>query len=68
MKAYKIEILVIDHDANGIDDTLEYLKRSPYVNPSIISHSQAEIGEWTDDHPLNNKTWRHKIKDYFGDN
>jgi hypothetical protein len=57
MKAYKLEILVIDHDELGpeeIKDVIENIKYPNWcISPSVKSIIAREIGEWHDNHPLN---------------
>ena len=53
MKAYKIEVLVIDHENTGIDEIKELLTNARYINPIVMDVKDAEIGEWCDEHPLN---------------
>ena len=57
MKAYKIEMLVIDYDklgAEGITDVIEKIKYPNWCIAPNVKHVEcAEIGEWDDDHPLN---------------
>ena len=53
MKAYKLEVLVIDTNEVGIDCVLEAVEESRYVSIDILEVSEADIGEWMDDHPLN---------------
>jgi hypothetical protein len=61
MKAYKLEILVIDFDevAKNNDKKAigEYIENARYPNcciyPHVISIQEAEIGDWIDSHPLN---------------
>jgi hypothetical protein len=59
MKAYKIEILVIDFDEVGELNTVEFIKDARYPNhcisPIVMSTKAADIGDWHDDHPLNKK-------------
>lgn len=59
MKAYKVELLIIDHDnvgEQGIIDALEYAR---YPNRCIAPHVKrltgVEIGKWDDAHPLNQR-------------
>lgn len=60
MKAYKIEILVIDFDDIGKDGIIEEIETARYANDCISllikSVVEKDIGEWTDDHPLNKKS------------
>ena len=57
MKAYKVELLIIDHDELGAEDIKDELEHTNYANDCIMPTVQAiqcvDIGEWTDDHPLN---------------
>jgi len=57
MKAYKIEVLVIDHDGIGDDNVGRVLTNANFPNdcisPFAMSVQSADIGEWHDDHPLN---------------
>jgi hypothetical protein len=60
MKAYKVEILIIDHDDVGEDDIRLLLEDTRYPNdciwPKVKSIESRDIGEWTDEHPLNLNT------------
>jgi len=57
MKAYKVEILVIDFDglgSQGISDTFITARYPNHcMHPDIKSIEEYDIGEWDDDHPLN---------------
>ena len=53
MKAYVIQTLVIDFDNSGIEEISYFLSEARYINPSVISYKELDIGEWTDEHPLN---------------
>jgi len=59
MKAYKVEILVIDHDQLGQEGVETEIESVRYPNrclsPVIMGITEADIGEWHDDHPLNLK-------------
>jgi len=59
MKAYKIEIFVIDRDDIGEEAVKQELECASYGNdcimPVVKSLKSADIGEWDDDHPLNKK-------------
>ena len=58
MKAYRIEILVIDFDELGLDGVRREIENARYPNRCISTDVQAveeaDIGDWSDDHPLNN--------------
>ena len=57
MKAYKIEILIVDLDQCGADEIASVLENARYPNrcirPEVMRVTEADIGEWRDDHPLN---------------
>lgn len=70
MKAYKIEILIIDHDQCGADEIEGLIGNVNYPNdcisPKVLSIREADIGKWHDDHPLNKKDTQEKaLKEYF---
>ena len=57
MKAYRLTVLIVDFDDLGrmqVQRTIE-LQRYPNhcISPEVLDIEEAEIGEWTDDHPLN---------------
>ncbi len=58
MKAYKLEILVIDFDEVG-DEIPSMIENARYpnhcINPDVKSVKVIDIGEWDDNHPLNKK-------------
>lgn len=57
MKAYKVELLIVDHDNVGLDGIKEVIEDTKYPNycisPNIMDIEEKDIGEWHDDHPLN---------------
>lgn len=57
MKAYKVEILVIDFDElgqSGIEREIENVNYpNDCISPTIFGIKEVDIGEWYDDHPLN---------------
>jgi hypothetical protein len=62
MKAYKVEVLIINFDEleeNEIKDVLENTYYSNHcISPEVLSIESKDIGEWNDDHPLNKKDTR----------
>jgi hypothetical protein len=67
MKAYKLEILVIDHEDSGEENIKNAITDCRYYYPSILSIKSAEIGEWHDDHPLNKRdSQKSAAEGYFG--
>jgi hypothetical protein len=59
MKAYKIEMLVVDFDEVGEQEIRDIIENTHYPNrcisPSVKKVESRDIGEWHDDHPLNLK-------------
>lgn len=59
MKAYQLTVRVIDHDEIGPDDIKTVIENARYPNhcihPEVAAISSRDIGEWTDDHPLNSR-------------
>lgn len=56
MKAYKIEVLVIDHENIGEENIRDTLSNVRYINVNVKSVKSADIGDWDDDHPLNKRS------------
>jgi hypothetical protein len=52
MKAYKVELLVLDLNNVGVNEST-LLYDLEYLFPKVMSVQSKEIGEWDDDHPLN---------------
>ena len=59
MKAYKVEILIIDHDELGAEGIKQVIEETSYPNycisPDVKDIVSVEIGEWDDEHPLNKR-------------
>ncbi len=59
MKAYKIEVLIIDLDEVGKEGIVYHMENARYPNHCLRPHikriEEADIGEWTDAHPLNQR-------------
>lgn len=55
MKAYKVELLVIDHNDVGEGEITFVLEDVKYIYPKVMSIQSKDIGEWDDDHPLNQR-------------
>ncbi len=57
MNAYKIEILVIDHDELGEEELKTVIENTRYPNrcisPDVKKIEARDIGVWHDEHPLN---------------
>ncbi len=63
MKAYKIELLILDFDEIGERAITEVIENTRYpnrcINPKVKKIESRDIDEWHDDHPLN----RHSTQD-----
>lgn len=57
MKVHRVVLLVVDHDNIGRDEVSGILENIKYpnhcMNPQVVLIETADIGEWSDDHPLN---------------
>lgn len=57
MNAYKVELLIVDFDELGASEITSVLEYQRYPNwcisPSVMNVTKKDIGEWSDDHPLN---------------
>lgn len=66
MKAHKITLLIVDHDNIGKEEIQNVIQETNYPNdcisPKVMKIETADIGEWSDNHPLNNKF---SMKDEF---
>lgn len=68
MKAYKVELLVLDHQNLGEGEITFLLENVKYLYPSVMSIQSRDIGEWDDDHPLNHRdTVRQTYDELFGE-
>jgi hypothetical protein len=59
MKAHLLQVLIVDHDHLGVDEVERTLEDANYPNdciaPSVLKSQSVDIGEWDDDHPLNDE-------------
>ena len=53
MKAYKVEMIVVDFSGYGADELKTNIEQMRYYSPEVVSIQEADIGEWVDSHPLN---------------
>ena len=71
MKAYKVELLIIDFDELGKDEIKDVIENTKYpnycINPEVMKIQVSNIGKWTDEHPLNHtETCKEEYKRLFG--
>ncbi len=59
MKAFKVELLIIDFDEVGAEGIKAQLENTKYANrcisPEVMKVTEKDLGEWGDDHPLNSR-------------
>jgi len=59
MKAYKVELLIIDFDNLGENGVKEAIENASFSNrcisPDVKKITEKDIGPWDDSHPLNNR-------------
>lgn len=59
MRAYRVELLVVDHDGIGADGIVQELENARYgnrcISPQAMHIEGREIGAWEDSHPLNHR-------------
>lgn len=72
MKIHKVTFTVIDFDEVGLDGVIETIENTHYPNrciwPRFYSGESRDIGEWDDDHPLNQTdTAKAEIERLFGE-
>lgn len=57
MNAFKIELVIVNLDGVSKDDIVSILENTTYPNrcitPTVTRVTEKDIGEWSDDHPLN---------------
>lgn len=70
-KAYKLEVLIVDHDELGAEEIAKVIEEQKYPNwciyPYVIRSHEKDIGEWDDDHPLNQGCMLEEFDRVFGD-
>lgn len=67
MKAYKVELLVIDFENIGEEEIVTLLENGKYIYPQVKDIKGVDI-EWSDDHPLNKReTCDSEYKRLFGE-
>jgi len=67
MKVYKVTLMVIDYDElDDADEITSVIENARYANrciyPNVVNIEERDIGEWSDDHPLNQTD---ECEDYF---
>ena len=68
MKAYLIEMIIVDHQNEGPDAILRTIDCMKYYAADVISITEADIGGWSDDHLLNDPTAKiYQKREYFNE-
>jgi len=71
MKVMKLEVIVLDMDNLGAECVKEAIENARYPNrcisPEVKAIEVRDIGEWSDDHPLNRtSTAEAELRRLFG--
>lgn len=67
MKMHKLEVYVVDFEDYGVEEYVNMLYNHKYGNFQVKHHETADIGEWSDGHPLNfRNTPPSEFRRYFG--
>ena len=68
MKVYKAEVIIVDHEDCGEESIRVLFESIKYINASVRKIEGRDIGEWSDDHPLNSRdTSEAPLKELFGE-
>lgn len=58
MRVYKVELMILDFDEIGGEEIRDVIENQRYPNhcisPNVMHIESRELGEWDDEHPLNN--------------
>ena len=66
MKFHKLEVYVVDFENSGIGDIIAEIEQNRYFCMNVQAHETTDIGEWSDDHELNNcNTPVERFREYF---
>jgi len=66
LKAYLFTILALDFENYGVDSAIMEISNIRGTSCKAFSPIERDIGEWTDDHPLNHKsTWEAEVQRLF---
>jgi len=70
MQVMRLVVTVIDFDelgAGGVRDAIEHARYpNRCISPNVMAVDVRDIGEWSDDHPLNNsKTASDELRRLF---
>ena len=67
IKAYKIEILVLDFEDRGEESIRETIENMKYLDPKVMKSKSVDIN-WSDEHPLNKcGTFARAYQDLFSE-
>lgn len=69
MKVFKVVLMVLDFDEVGSEGIKDLIEGARYPNraisPRVIDLEARDIGDWYDDHPLNQKGSREAFERLF---
>lgn len=72
MQVHKVTLIVFDFDKIGAESVKKVLENTKYpnhcINPKVESIQSKDIGEWSDEHPLNKRaTYKQALANLFND-
>jgi len=53
MKLIKLEVYVLDFEGYGVDGAQLAIEQDCDMHARVVDSAEVDIGEWSDDHPLN---------------
>ena len=69
MIAYKIELVVVDLNEYGAEEIINNIRNSLEAPIELSSIRKFDIGDWSDDHPLNieKDTTIYNIEEFYNE-
>ena len=69
MLIHKVILSILDHDGLGAEEVKDVLENTKYPNyciaPQVEEIQSVDIGDWTDDHPMNQSRSGEVFKEMF---
>jgi hypothetical protein len=61
MKCYKAVVYILDFEGHPAGDIIYELEKNKHINAHVDEFQVAFIGEWDDNHPLNQRGCDYEI-------
>ncbi len=67
MNVHKITLIFKDFESVGVENIINYIENTEICQryPIVFSIETVDIGEWTDEHPLNNNNFEEEVIKIF---